>query len=187
MIKFTQKDNKYVLEKVNIISFSTENIKDISKGNITYNDINDKFIIIEWNKISDNIVISNKDNDAKFFISKLTSKNLVKEFQNLNFNKLDDLNVTKPEKTEYSVLMVQLSKDRTEISFDYEIKTDPHTDNKNDNKKFPIAYIVLISVGGFLVLIVVIFLIIRCIKRKQDIDFTKKAEEIKQEKLLNEL
>ena len=40
-IKFTQKNNLYALEKVNIISFSTENIKDISKGNITYNDIND--------------------------------------------------------------------------------------------------------------------------------------------------
>ena len=185
-IKFTQKDDKYGLEKVNIISFSTENIKDISKGNITYNDINDKFIIIEWNKISDNILISNKDNDAKFYISKLSSKNLVKEFQNLNFNKLDDLNVTKPEKTNYSVLMIQLSKARTEINFDYEIKTEPNPDNKSDNK-FPTVYIVLISVGGLLVLIIVIFLIIRCIKRKQDIDFTKKAEEIKQEKLLSEL
>ena len=58
---------------------------------------------------------------------------------------------------------------------------------KKRNNKNNILTIVLISIGGFIVLVLLLYLILRCVKKRKEIDFTKKAQEIQETKLLNEL
>ena len=76
--------------------------------------------------------------------------------------------------------MVEISESGTEINFDIDQTED-------DSDGLSTVYIILISVGGLLVVIVIIFIIIRCHKKRQKIDFNKKAQEISQEKLLDEM
>ena len=87
-VNFNDKEeNKYILKKFSIKDFETENIQNFSLGNITYNDSNDKFLIINWKNYYRNIIINNKDNnEVKFYISMLNESqinDLVKEFQNI--------------------------------------------------------------------------------------------------------
>ena len=79
--------------------------------------------------------------------------------------------------------MVEISETGTEINIDIDI--DIVIDEKEDG--LSTGYIVLISVISVLVLIILVFFTLRCIKKRQDIDFNKKAQEITQEKLLNDM
>ena len=186
-VKFNKKyDNKYTLEKFSILDFSSNNIEQITSGNKKLD--NDKFLIINWSNIK-SIGISKINKEAEFLMSNITksqSKNLVKEFQNIKFNKLTDLNITKPEKVDYSVLMIEISELGTEINIDID-KKGADNDDDDDDGGLSSTYIILISVGGLIVLIAIIFVIIRCHKKRQNIDFNKKAQEITQEKLLDEM
>ena len=58
--------------------------------------------------------------------------------------------------------------------------------SKNENNKTTV-YIVIFSIIGIIVLFIIIFFIIKSVKRKQDVDFGKKAQEINQEKLLSDM
>ena len=55
------------------------------------------------------------------------------------------------------------------------------------NEKLATVYIVLLSIGGLIVLLIILFIIIKSVKRKQDDNFAKKAQEINQEKLLSDM
>ena len=60
--------------------------------------------------------------------------------------------------------------------------------SKNENKDTTTTvYIVLFSIAGIIVLFIIIFIIIKSVKRKQGADFAKKAQEINQEKLLSDM
>ena len=80
-----------------------------------------------------------------------------------------------------------------EFSYKKVIPNDDDKDNnkdkdKDDDKSLSLVYIILISVGGFLILIITIFFIIRCTKRKNDIDFFKRqTKNLTNEKLLDDL
>ena len=128
--------------------------------------------------------ISN-NNTVKLSISELTesqSNNLVTEFQNIKFTVLNNSTIEKPSNSEYSVLFVEVTETGTELDIKY-IEQPKKIKNKNN-----ILAIVLISIGGFIALVLLVWLILRCIKkRKEIIDFIKKAQEIQEAKLLNEL
>ena len=191
-INFNKKEeNKYTLEKVNILDFPKYNIQNLKSGDMEFIDTSDKFLVIDWSKIKTiSIIIEN--NNPVFFLSKLTksqSTNLDKNFQNLDFKPLDTLKISKEKNIDYSVLLVELSEEGTVINFDFEEEEGSNKEegNKKSNKGIPVVYIILIAIGGLIILTIIIFLIIRKLKKKQDIDFNNKAEEITQQKLLNEI
>ena len=63
---------------------------------------------------------------------------------------------------------------------------DDHLDD-NDNG-FPLVYIIAISVVGFLILLVILFLVIRCCRRKgQDSDLSRKTRNLNNEKLMEDI
>ena len=148
------------------------------------------FIIIDWTTYTKNtnILIAIKNNEAKFSESEITeyqSKNLVKEFKNLNFTRLkyrETYNIEKPLNTNYSVLLVELNKKGTEINF--EIKENK---NKDDNKGLSILYIILIIVFGLILIIVILFLIFRYFNRKDSLDITKTTTILENVKLMNDI
>ena len=181
-IKFIRnEENDCILKKTNIKDFSAEdNIKKISR-NITFEDSNDKFIIIAWEKISKDVEISNNNDNAKFYISNSKSNNVVKEFQNLNFTKLENSNIIKRGNSDYSILMVELSNPLTKINFVYENK------EKTESKKSSTGLIVLIVLASVIILILIIFFVIRFVKKKQSKNIGKEIQDIKQDKELNEL
>jgi hypothetical protein len=63
--------------------------------------------------------------------------------------------------------------------------SDKKEEVEND---FPVVYIVVISVAGFIILLVIIFLVFRCCKRMgQDSDLSRKTENLSKEKLLEDM
>ena len=187
IINFNQKDiNKFTFERVNIKEFSSDNIQDFSFGNKKYNDVNDKFLLINWENY-DSITINIKEKNPKFLISELTENqknNFIKEFQNLNFSRVENLNIIKPTNNKYSVLMIELNQEGTEINFE---EKNNNNNNDNGNENSPVLLIVLISVFGFIIIAVVAFLIIRHCKKKNQIDYNKKTENLDNEKLLRDM
>ena len=186
----------YVFEKLNIVDYSLDNIKKFINGNIKYIDTNDKFITINWTRY-ENISITVKKNNPKFYVTEVNEyqfKNLVKEFQNIKFEELENLNMTKRENISYEVLMIQLEQNETEIFFESNANPDIGPEEDDDDKEekpgesggisLPLIFIVAISVFSFLVILIVIFLIIRCVRKKKNIDIEKLPN--KNEKLLNE-
>ena len=107
-----------------------------------------------------------------------------KEYVDAELN-LSDFSKSKMESI-ISIISQELRFDK-KINY-YESKTFQYIpESKKEDKGFATVYIIVISITGLIVLLIIIFLIIKYIKRRQDIDFSKKAEEIKQEKLLSEL
>ncbi len=184
-IKFiNNEENDYILKKTNIKDFSAEkNIKEISR-NITFEDSNDKFVITAWKNISKDVEISNNNDKAKFYISNSKSNNVVKEFQNLKFIKLENSNIIKRGNSDYSILMVELSNPLTKINFIYENKEK--TENE-ESKKSSTVLIILIVLTSLIILILIIFFVIRFVKKNQDKNINKEIKDIKQDKELNEL
>ena len=186
-INFQKKEgDKYTLEKFNILDFSYDNIQNVVSGNKTFDDIDDKFLIINWKNLN-SIIISIIKKDPEFLISELTesqSKKLEKNFQNIHFDILTNLTINKPEKNKFSVLMVKLTEIGTEINFEFVKEKD---DDDDDDVGLSAGYIAIISIAGLFVLIIVLFFVIRCLRSRQDIDFNKRAAEITQEKLLNDM
>ena len=190
IINFNQRGlNIFTLEKINIQSYSLENIQDISLGNKKYNDIEDKFLIINWNYYY-NITIKAKSNNPNFLIANITemqSKNLNKEFQNIQFSSLkDSLNIKKPENYDYSVILIQLNENETEISFHGSIKNE---DKGKEEESFPVSYIIAISVvGGIIILGIIAFLIIKFIRKKNNIDYELGSKgNLKEEELVADI
>ena len=69
-----------------------------------------------------------------------------------------------------------------------EIDNEENDDGNGDDDEddgFPLLYTILISVGGLVFVVALIFIIIRCTKKRQDINFNQKTEEISQQQLLN--
>jgi hypothetical protein len=185
IINFNKKgENKFTFEKTNIKSFSSDNIKDFALGSIMYDNEDDKFLIIDWEKYKKNIKITTEGNNVKFLVSNLNEdqkNNLIKEFQNLKFSRLENLNIIRPENTKYSVLLIELNQKETKIKFE-------------EDSSMPTLYIVLIAVVGcilLLILLLIIFIIIRHCKKKNKNDITRESLEsiknVDNEQLLKEL
>lgn len=112
-------ENKYTLEKFNIEEFSLDNIQNFKLGSIKFNDRNDKFLIINWTNYDNNIIINIKNNNPKFYISKINeTKKLEEQFQDLFFEKLNDLTINRQNSSLFEVLMVELDNKETEIIFE---------------------------------------------------------------------
>ena len=193
-VNFNKKDeNLYVFEKLNIKDYSLDNIKKFVNGNIKYIDTNDKFITINWTRY-ENISIIVKKNNPKFYVTEVNEyqfKNLVKEFQNIKFEELENLTMTKRENISYEVLMIQLEQNETEIFFESNANPDisPEEDDGDKEEKpgesgLSLVFIIAIAVSSFLVIVIVIFLFIRCLRKKKNVDIEKLPN--KNEKLLNE-
>ena len=120
-IKFHKKDtDNYILEKFNILDYSNMNIEDIFSNTKKYNDINDKFYIINWKKI-ETVAITIKNKNPVFLlahISESQSTNLLKNIQNYQFDEIDNLTISKPEEYYYSILMIELSEYNTEVNIE---------------------------------------------------------------------
>ena len=188
IIYFNQKDtNIYTLENINISDFSSENIHHFSPDEITYYNIDDKFIIINWKNYK-NISITIKNKNPKFLISDLFDnqvENLVKEFQNMKFKELENLNISKPFNYNYSVLLIQLFENETQLNF----KIIDNKDNKRDDntkKGLPTFLIVLLIIFGLLIIFVII-IFIRCYKKRNKVDIERETLKYKEEILLKDL
>ena len=178
-------ENIYTLEKFNIKEFSLDNILNFELGSIKFNDIDDKFLIINWTNYTNNIIIKIKNNSAKFYISKINenqTKNLEKQFQDLNFEDLKDI-IIKKNDTEFEVLMIELKDKDTEILFEQEEINDDNNDKEDD--AFSVIYIIFIAIGGIILIIVIVLLIIKS-KRKNEINFNLN-EKNENEKLMSDL
>ena len=187
-IRFTKKDeNIYILEKVNIIDildFSSKYIKqissDISCYSNKYNNIKDEFLIINWKNIKKIRISKNKE--PLFLLADIKeneSKNITKEFQNINFNKLIKLDIPKPENFNYSLLVMEILEPETLINICTELR--------KDDERISAGKIFFIILSGLFLVLIIIFIIIKCSKKQKDIDFNKKAQEIPEEKLLSDL
>ena len=195
-IKFHKKDENYVLEKVNILDIPSLEVSDIFSNIKKFNDINDKFYIINWKNI-EKISISKLSKDPTFLFSHISdsqSKNLAKEIQDIEFKKLDNLEITKPNGNDYSVLMIKLEEYGTEVNIDLKMnnKNDDdynHDDDDDDDDDDKTLYIILISVLGGIILILILILIIRCIQKKKENsnNYEQKAKDIDNEKLLQDI
>ena len=193
-IKFHKKDNEnYILEKFNILDYSSLNIEDIFSNTKKYNDINDKFYIINWKKI-EKILITKINKNPNLLLSHIEEnqqKNLVKELQNIEFKQLDNLEITKPNNIPYSVLMIELTEFNTEINVELKLNNnsdgdiDDSDDDDDDDKTI---YIIVISILGGILLIILLILIIKCIQKgKGNQDIEEKTQNIKNEKLLQDI
>ena len=202
-IKFNRKDeNSYTLEKLNIKDYSLDNIENLSLKEFKYNDINDKFLIINWTNFKD-IEINITNNDIKFYKSKINENqidDIVKAFQNMKFEKLESFLIKKPSNISYEVLMIELKENNSLISFiekeneeDKDKDKDNDNDNDNDkdnnnnknNKGNTMIYIIVFSIAIGIIILVAAFLIVRYIKRKKsDIIYVK---DMKEEKLMYDL
>ena len=190
IINFNKKEeNKFTLEKMKIDDFSLYNIQELKKGNIKYNDTIDKFLIVNW-ATYENISIITKKNGTRFFISELNekqTKNLVKEFQNLNFTLLTNLNIRKPINTNFSVLMIILNEKGTEINFEV---YESHQDNKKndpDSKGTPKILIIILPIVGVILIIILIVIVLKCRKKNNSIDFERQTKNLEGEKLMEDI
>ena len=190
IINFNKKEeNKFTLEKMKIDDFSLDNIQELKKGNIKYNDTIDKFLIVNWTTY-ENISIITKKNGTRFFISELTEKqsqNLVKEFQNLNFTLLTNLNIRKPINTNFSVLMIILNEKGTEINF--EVNESHQDNNKNDpnSKGTTKILIIILPIVGVILIIILIVIVLKCRKKSNSIDFERQTKNLEGEKLMEDI
>ena len=199
IINFNKKEeNRFTLEKMNIIDFSQDNIYNFSNGYITYNDTIDKFIIVNWTNYTNDTsilfnIINNEANLLESEITEYQSQNLVKEFQNLNFTKLNyskTYNITRPINSNYSVALIELNKKGTKINF--EIK-EKHKEDKEDkehkdnNKGLSTLSIIFISLFGLILIIVILFFILRYWKRKTNLDLSEQTTILENEKLMNDI
>ena len=154
--------------------------------------MDDKFLIINWTNYKSNITITVIKNNPTFAISELfenQTKVLYKEFQNIQFKQLDDLNLTKPFDFNYSVLMIKLFEKDTQIQFDM-ITNEKDNNNKSDEdekKGLSSLYIALISIFGFILLLILIILICRCYKKRKKVDITRLTSDYSAEKLMEEI
>ena len=190
-INFHEKDENYVLEKINILDYSSLKIEEIFSNIKKFDDLDDKFYFINWKNI-EKITITKKNKNPAILVSHISEnqyKNLIKEIQNIEFNKLDKEEIVKP-KNDYSVLMIELNETGTEINI--ELKTNnnnvPSEDDDDDDDDDKKVYIITICVLGGLLFIVLLILIIRCIHRgKDNNNFEEKTKDLNNEKLLRDI
>ena len=121
-------------------------------------------------------------------------KNLVKELQNIEFKQLDNLEITKPNNIPYSVLMIELTDFNTEINIELKLNNnsdgdiDDSDDDDDDDDDDKTIYIIVISILGGILLIILLILIIKCIQKgKGNQDIEEKTQNIKNEKLLQDI
>jgi len=191
-IKFRSKGgNSYTLEKVNILDYPSIEYKSLEPGNFIYDDINDKFYFIDWKNI-DKIIITINSQNPKLLLSEKSniannrSENLLKEFKNLKFIKINNLTLTKPENSDYSILMIE-PEIGTKLNVEFIKKKDDKKDEDDDDDDDNDVVIILVIVFSCVAFIIILIFIIRCIrKRQENIDFKKKTEDIQQETLLKE-
>ena len=171
-INFNKKDdNHYVFEQFYLKDYSLNNIKNLTLGECTFNDNNDKFLIINWENY-DNIIINVTKNNAKFFLSEINInqiENFIYEFQNFDFKELEKLNMEKRKNILYEVLMIELNENDTQIIFE---------EKKKDKKDKTLTLVLIIGIIVLtLIFIIAIFFIVRHIRRKNaNIDFNKDSD-----------
>ena len=175
-------EGSYTLKKTNILNISSIEPEKIEKENKFSND---KFFIIDWKGLK-KMEIKDKNENISLSISNITkeqSKNFPKEFNNIKFSKIIDSiqTISKPKDKDFSVLFAE-SNGETQLNFNF-VKEDDDDDDDGNN----LAIIILI-VLGVIILIVAIFFIFRMIRnRSKEIDFKRKAEDIQNETLLQDI
>ena len=188
-VKFNKEyNNHYKLESFNIQDFDLNIIQNLTLGKQIYKDLNDIFLIINWTNLN-NIEIEVKNKNPKFYIAeinKIQPENIAKEFNNIKFEKLENLIILKPENITSQVLMIEFDANETQIDF------KENKDDQNDEGFFNLKNILIISAGVvfLFIILIVIFCIIRHIKRKkQNINMrsTINKELEKNEKLLSDI
>ena len=188
IINFNKKrQNIFTLENIKIKDFSQDNIQEFKKDKITYDDIEDKFLIINW-EIYEDISISIKNGKAKFLLSELTEKqsqNLVKEFQNLNFILLNNLTITKPINTNYSALMIELHEKKTEINFVINYNRNDEQEKKSINEN-AIFLVTLLSLIVAVLIISILFITIIYQKKNTIIDLERQTKNLDNDYLMEE-
>ena len=178
--------NLYIFEQFNITDFSLDNIMDFSLGEYKFNDIDDKFLIINWTNYEDNIEINVTKNTPKFFLSEINIEqinNFIYEFQNYKFKELEELNLAKKENIPYEILMIELNENNTQINFVEKEKKDKHDKKDKALAWYFIVGIVVLS----LILLIGIFFIVRYIRRKNTNIIYDKDYSPEPEKLLSDL
>lgn len=119
-------------------------------------------------------------------ITKDQSENLIKEFNNLKFRELKDLTLTKPEKSNYSVLMIG-PEEGTQINLKVDnIAKNIDDGDGDDDDGISAGVVIIIVIVLNIVIIGLIFIIGYFRKRRENIDFQKKTEDIQQETLLKD-
>ena len=188
IINFNQKDfNKFTLEAMTFKDFSLDNIQDFSYGEKTYNDIYDKFLIIDWSNYT-TINIKDKSEKAKFYISVIEQNQinkLVYEFQNLNFTRIENTKIVKPNNNQYSVLMIELY-EKTTIIFEEKNGDNNNQKDDKDDDGLSAGYIILIILLILVIIGVVVFFIIKKRNKNSQIDF-QKVKDLNAEELMSDI
>ena len=188
-IKFKSKEeNSYTLGKVNILDYPSIEYKQIVSGTFMYNDNNDRFFIIDWTNV-EKVTIEKIKYEPILLHTEITkdqSENLIKELNNLKFGELKDLTLTKPEKSNYSVLMIG-PEEGTQINLKVDnIAKNIDDGDGDDDDGISAGVVIIIVIVLNIVIIGLIFIIGYFRKRRENIDFQKKTEDIQQETLLKD-
>ena len=166
-LNFQKSGENYLLNKVQFIEFSENNIEYINKSKtIVYNETDiDKFILFNFNKFS-NLKVNQKTGSSLFskaIINETQYAIFPIELQNIEFEKIENNNIEieKKDNGNYGVLMINLKEKNTEIEF---ILENDQENNKQKSKSKSAFVIVLIIVSCFIFLLIVagvIFIVLR--------------------------
>ena len=103
----------------------------------------------------------------------------------MKFKELENLNISKPFNYNFSVLMIQLFENKTQLNF----KIINNKDNKRDDnakKGLPTFLIVLLIIFGLLIIFAII-IFIRWYKKGNKVDIERETLNCKEEILLKDL
>ena len=197
-LNFQKSGENYLLNKVQFIEFSENNIEYINKSKtIVYNENNieyinksktivynetdiDKFILFNFNKFS-NLKVNQKTGSSLFskaIINETQYAIFPIELQNIEFEKVENNNfeIEKKDNGNYGVLMINLKEKNTEIEF---ILENDQENNKQKSKSKSAFVIVLIIVSCFIFLLIVagVFIVLR--KRRNSRETETRFKSIK--------
>ena len=119
----TKKENLYIFEKVKIQPINENNILNLKMGKITFTDKIDKFIKINYTEISSFEIINNIG-APQYAIANLNESqynNFLSNINTIKFNKMNATNIKKHANNFYSILIIYLNDEKTELLFNQKI------------------------------------------------------------------
>ena len=158
-LNFQKFDENYLLNKVEFIEFSKNNIEFINQSKvIVYNETDiDKFILFNFNNFSKLKVNQKKGSSIfnKAFINETQFKIFPVEIQNIEFEKIENNNfeIKKENNDDFGVLMISLEEKNTEIEFILENDKENNKDKKKSGLSAFAIVMICISCVIFLLLI----------------------------------
>ena len=171
-LNFLKMDDNYLLNKVEFIEFSENNIEFIDESNIlVYNETDiDKFILFNFNKFS-KLKINQKKGSSIFnkAIINETQYNIFPiELQNIDFEKIENNNIEikKENDDNFGVLMISLKEKDTEIEFKFE--SDKENNKGKKKSKLSTFEIVMITVSCFIFLVIVGLVILLILRKRRN-------------------